>query len=552
MYLLFSSAFTLLILFGMVTGVVFGAVVYSGAANLQLVIPITIAANFLLWLISPIIQDLIQKLFYKVRPITLDELRLRSKKSAALIEKVCAEYRFSVPKLRLIDDDNPTAYCYGSGRYNSRLVITEGLFAYLDEDEVAAVVAHEMGHITRRDFILMTIASTLVQILYEVYAFLIRRGEHKSNNNKKGDPLLIIGMISFVFYFIGTYLLLFLSRTREYGADEFSAKHTGDPTALSKALVKIAYGIIAKPEDASSQRLLNSTRALGIFDNRTAKGLGQAVKMEKSAPGLLGKVMLFDFVSPWAKILELSSTHPLTGKRILALEKLAAEYGQKPYLNLEKIRAANPVDSQKMWGGFFTGVLLCFMPYLLTLICLGLAYFNDRIFIVWIPAAIGVGILLKIWYKYPQGQSRETTILAEMANLYASPLRGQNIALQGKIIGKGEAGAYLSEDVMLQDSTGLIYLNYESANPILGNLFAALGKIKKLIGQSVKAKGWFFRGLYHHLDTASMETPDGKRIKSHPILWIFLLAIFLIVISIICTVVISRDPNSFYEFGKRY
>lgn len=550
MYLLLPSIFTLTILFGMVAGVVFGASLYLGNADLQFIILFTIGINFLFWLVSPFFQDLMQRWFYKMKPITLDELRARSTRSAALIEKVCQEYGFKPPKLRLIEDDNPTAYCYGSGRYNARLVITEGLFTYLAEDELEVVIAHEMGHIVRRDFILMTVASTLVQILYELYSVLLRRKERKNlSSGKKDHPLAMTGAIALVFYFIGTYLLLFLSRAREYGADEFAARQTGNPTALSRALVKIAYGIIAKPEDAGSQRLLKSTRALGIFDSHAAKGLGQAAKMEKANPGLLGKVMLFDFVSPWAKILEWSSTHPLTGKRILRLEKLSADLGQAPYLNLEKIQADNPVDQAKMNQGFWTGVLFYFAPHLAVSTCLVLSFFAGPFFLALIPAALGAGILLRVWYKYPKGEPRETTVLAEMANLYASPMRGQNISLQGTVIGKGQAGAYLSEDVMLQDQTGLIYLNYESAIPVLGNFIAALGKIKKLIGQQVKVRGWFFRALYHHLDTAEMETAEGKKIKSHPILWIFLLALLLIGISVVCTVVVSQDMTSFYEFG---
>jgi len=546
MYLIFSSAFTFIILFGMVAGVVFGALTYSGATDLVIVIPITIGINFFAWLVSPFFQDLIQKIFYKIKPITLDELRSRSPKSARLIEKVCEEYNFRPPKLRLINDDNPTAYCYGSGRYNSRLVITEGLFTYLGEEELEAVIAHEMGHITRRDFILMTIASTLVQILYEVYVFLIRGNKSKSNGNKKRSPLAVVGMISFVFYFIGTYLLLFLSRAREYGADKFAAEQTNNPNALSRALVKIAYGIIAKPEDANSQRLLNSTRALGIFDNRAAKGVGQVAKMSGKNSGLLGKAMLFDFVSPWARVLELASTHPLTGKRILRLENLAANRGQPNYLDLEKICAENPIDQGKMQRGFFVGVLLHFAPHLLMLVCLLFVYFKGATLLVWLPLAVGVGILLRTYYKYPLVRPRETTVLAEMTNLYASPMRGQNIILRGEIIGRGQAGAYFSEDVMLQDFTGLIYLNYESAIPILGNFIAALGKIRKLIGQQVIAQGWFFRALYHHLDTAKINT-DGKEIKSHPILWSFLLAMGLIILSVFL-ILNSELINALSEF----
>ncbi len=67
-------------------------------------------------------------------------------------------------------------------------------------------------------------------------------------------------IIAYVFYIVGNYALLYLSRIREYFADEFSAKHT-DANALAQALVKIALGILATPEN---NRLVESTRHIGI------------------------------------------------------------------------------------------------------------------------------------------------------------------------------------------------------------------------------------------------------------------------------------------------
>src|SRR3989338_9737886 len=93
------------------------------------------------------------------------------------------------------------------------------------------------------EIIIMTIASTGVQILYELAHALMK----KSSGNKKNNAAWI-GLLAYVFYFVGVYLLLFLSRAREYGADAFSAHETENPDALSRALVKIAYGIVAKPD----------------------------------------------------------------------------------------------------------------------------------------------------------------------------------------------------------------------------------------------------------------------------------------------------------------
>jgi len=120
-------------------------------------------------------------------------------------------------------------------------VVTQGIFEFLSEDEQRAVVAHELGHILNRDFILMTMAGMLVQILYQVYAALMRSSGGSSDKKGKGA---IIGLAALLCYYIGIYLLLYLSRTREYLADAFSASRV-EPRHLASALIKIAYGIVA-------------------------------------------------------------------------------------------------------------------------------------------------------------------------------------------------------------------------------------------------------------------------------------------------------------------
>jgi Zn-dependent protease with chaperone function len=133
---------------------------------------------------------------------------------------------------------------------SARLVVSQGLFTYLDDDEIATVYAHELGHIVHWDFAVMTLASTLVQITYLIYSFarrLVVKAATRSSKNAAGTAALV----AYVFYIIGTYLLLYLSRTREYFADHFAAETTGNPNALSRALVKIAYGILEEGKRAS-------------------------------------------------------------------------------------------------------------------------------------------------------------------------------------------------------------------------------------------------------------------------------------------------------------
>jgi Zn-dependent protease with chaperone function len=163
---------------------------------------------------------------------------------------VAGDYRFKAPRIGFIPDRNPTAFTYGLLRSNARIVVTQGIFEFLSEEEQRAVVAHELGHIVNRDFILMTMAGMLVQILYQIYAALAR--SQRSSSSKEGNKLAVIGFVALIFYYIGIYLLLYLSRTREYLADAFSAGRV-EPRHLAGALIKIAYGIVAIKDTEATQ-----------------------------------------------------------------------------------------------------------------------------------------------------------------------------------------------------------------------------------------------------------------------------------------------------------
>ena len=239
------------------------------------------------------------------------------------------------PKLGIIDDQNPTAFTYGSLPNSARLVVSQGLFTYLEDEETAAVYAHELGHIVHWDFAVMTVASTLIQICYLIYIFARRMGSRGSSKSK--DAFQSAALVAYIFYFIGSYLLLYLSRTREYFADHFAAETTGNPNALSRALVKIAYGIVEEgSRNPEPSRLLEGTRALGIYDAKAATATGTAYRIA-SSPEKVGRVFLWDMFNPWGWWMELSSTHPLTGKRVQALSTYAEQLGLEIEFDMGKI-----------------------------------------------------------------------------------------------------------------------------------------------------------------------------------------------------------------------
>lgn len=526
-----ASLWTLGLLFGMLFAVLLLALYSQKSITAWAVLGLTVIFNFLMWLVSPKLMDWTLKFFYKATFYN-DQASFSAAYPplAGFINQTVQNNKTPFPKIRVINDDNPTAYSFGSGKWNARVVYTQGILDYLQQDEVEAVLAHELGHIVHRDFIVMSIANAIIQLLYEIYYILARS---QSNNNRKGGQLVFIGWIAYIFYFIGTYIVLYLNRLREYYADEFSAEtlHQGD--ALSRALIKVAYGIMAKEDSASSARLLESTKTMGIMSLQSAKSAGLAMKVTNMQPDKVARVMLFDVVSPWAKLAEISSTHPLTGKRILRLQKMDMAAGKPAIYDLEAARQATQLDKGRLWGGFLFGGFMYFMTWIVVIGSLVAAGVLNSVKLTSGPIiGISFGIifillLMRIFYRYPSmKRAQPSDIYTLMTDLYANPVRGRPVQLNGSVVGKGVPGYVFSEDVMIQDNTGLLYIDYQGRFPLFSNLYFALKKVKALLGQDISAKGWFYRSNTQFLQLKDMKTAD-KNIRSYPRLWSFIGAFLL-------------------------
>lgn len=526
MRLVITSLFTLAVLSSFVFFVVILILLYGGTINLGLAITLTVGINILLWLIGPKITEWMTVWFYHCKYLSKAEVEQLHPEVAEIISQVTTIYHFPFPKVGVIPDKNPTAFSYGSGRFNARIVLTDGIFQFLSPQEIKSVVAHELGHIKNRDFIVMMIASTLVQILYEIYAVFIRAKGKKSGNLK------LIALIAYAFYVIGTYTLLFLSRAREYLADEFSSQVTSSED-LATSLIKIAYGIVTTVEDDAEKHLLHSTRQLGIIDVEHAKQIGIVSYITNHDPNVLAEVMVFDKVSPWAKLAELNSTHPLTGKRIERLSKLSKNQNKPFSFDIDAASNRLRINSSKLYENFAFGIAICLLPYVLGIAALLLGS------IFWAVIAFAIGLIVQILYRFPFSKAVETNVLDEMRDPYASPVRGKPVTFSGSVIGRGVPGYVFSADMMYQDKTGLIFITYNSFFGFLGNLFFALGKIKTLFGVPSIAEGWFFRGMGSALTLKYIKTDKGT-VKSHPLLWAFFSPIVIMIIVIITVLYFSQ------------
>ncbi len=279
--LFIRSAGVLFLLYGIL------GLVLIAMAELRLITPaiaVAIGAGIIVlqFVFGPWLMDLSLRWIYKFSWVTIDQLPEHLRE---FVERVAAEQGMKVPWFGLIHDGAPNAFTYGHHPNNMRIVITQGILDLLEPEEVEGVVAHEIGHGKNWDMLLMTVVQLVPLLLYFAYRTAMQSG----NRDKDNGYRIAVAVGAYVLYIASEYIVLWFSRCREYYADRFAGRVTGNPNALASALVKIGYGLAARgpsrpaEEDAGRRGnrrargrrkpglpALDAIGAMGIFDRKSA------------------------------------------------------------------------------------------------------------------------------------------------------------------------------------------------------------------------------------------------------------------------------------------
>ena len=468
------------------------------------IIGILISAIILViqFLISPFMTDLSMKWFYKAK--FNYEVPEYLKK---FIEEVCKDNNMKYPRIGYIDDGAPNAFTYGHTKNDARVVLTRGIFELLTEEEVKTVVAHELGHASHYDMLFMTVAQLVPLVLYGIYEVCLR-SDKDSNNNNNSSYTALIGVIAYILYIISNYIVLWLSRTREYYADSFSIEATKNPNALASALVKVGYGLSTATTNAKHSAA--KSNALGIFDSKTSKSLVVTTMEEDGSisKSHIKNAMKWEQWNIWAKWYELNSTHPLISKRLLAISERSKEYKQDPYIVFDLKKEESYVDD------FLIEVLISFLPTLAIIVGVILG-------VVGFAAAWNMGLiiggtllvtllfsLIKFFKRYSKKEMKETTVQDLLGEVKVSHITSIPCSLTGTVIGRGNPGCIFNEDFVIKDKTGIIFLDYNQPLFIINKIFA-LFKSQEYFDKEIKITGWYRRSPVPYVELKTMEI-DGK------------------------------------------
>jgi heat shock protein HtpX len=185
---------------------------------------------------------------HHARPVT----RASAPDLVGLVEQLARRAELPMPAVYVLETDQPNAFATGRNPENSAVAVTRGLLQSCDAEELAGVIAHELGHIKNRDTLIMTITATLAGAIGFLAQFAFFLGGNRDNRNPLGAVGMLVVMI--LAPLAAMLVQMAISRTREYSADRMGAEITGQPLWLARALQRIeqlARGVVNQPAESN-------------------------------------------------------------------------------------------------------------------------------------------------------------------------------------------------------------------------------------------------------------------------------------------------------------
>ena len=210
-----------------------------------------------------------------------------------IVERLAGRAGIPMPKVFVIESDQPNAFATGRNPENAAVAITTGLIHSLSREEIAGVLAHELAHVRNRDTLIMTITATLAGALGMLANFAFFFGGNSRNN-----PLGLFGtlLVMIMAPLAATLVQMAISRTREYEADRIGAEICGHPLWLASALQRIEERVL----DAANPVAEKNPASAHLFIINPLHGRGAD---------------------------SLFSTHPSTTNRVERLRRMAGQSG---------------------------------------------------------------------------------------------------------------------------------------------------------------------------------------------------------------------------------
>lgn len=317
---MFALHVRMYLLLGILFAIIYAAVVVAGTAmgieNSYYYIVISLGMMFVQYMIGPKVVEWSMRIRYIKRE---ENLRLFQ-----MVEQMAQIAHIPMPRIGIANIPVPNAFAFGRGQRDGRVCVTQGILNLLNEEELRAVIGHELAHIRNRDILTITLLSVIPSVLYHIAWQFMFQGRRR---NDGGSNTVLIGMAAFLFYFITNLLVLYGSRIREYFADRGSVEFGNKPAALASALYKLVYG--SARVDREVLKEAEGLKAFFINDlSQSRKEINELRQLDLDKSGTLDSQELAVLQKASIQLtfadraMELLGTHPNMLKRIKHLSSI--------------------------------------------------------------------------------------------------------------------------------------------------------------------------------------------------------------------------------------
>lgn len=238
----------------------------------------------------------------------------------AMVEEMALKAGIPKPKVGISEINIPNAFAFGKSKGDGRVCVTRGILQVLDEGELKAVLGHELSHIQHNDMAVITMISVVPLIFWYIFISTLFSG---SRNDNAG----IIGVAALVGYLLSQLIVLFISRVREYYADQGSINLGNPPHELASALYKLVYGSATANKDEIKE--VEGVKAFFVNDISNAGNVINDLKqVDADMDGVISESELEELkytstkIGAGSQVMELLSTHPNMVKRVKKLAEL--------------------------------------------------------------------------------------------------------------------------------------------------------------------------------------------------------------------------------------
>lgn len=175
-----------------------------------------------------------------------------------IVERLSTNNGLPKPKVAMVNSPVPNAFATGKSPKSSLVAVTTGILDVLDNDELEAVIGHELSHVRSRDVLVLTLASVFSTVAWYLVRFGLFGGLQTRNRNTAGTSAIVL-LVAITTWVVSFLIIRAISRYREFSADRGGAIMTGKPDKLANALLKISGKIkVIPPKELENVQKLNA------------------------------------------------------------------------------------------------------------------------------------------------------------------------------------------------------------------------------------------------------------------------------------------------------